>query len=50
MVTLLIVESPAKANKIQTFFPKKDILVQSTCGHIRDLKQKELSKKVIVLI
>jgi DNA topoisomerase-1 len=42
MVTLVIVESPAKAKKIQTFLGKSYI-VKSSCGHIRDLHKQKLS-------
>ena len=39
---LVIVESPAKAKKIEEFLGK-DYNVMSSYGHIRDLKKKELS-------
>ena len=39
---LIIVESPAKAKKIEEFLGK-DYKVMSSYGHIRDLKKKELS-------
>ena len=39
---LVIVESPAKAMKIEEFLGK-DFKVMSSYGHIRDLKKKELS-------
>ena len=39
---LVIVESPAKAKKIEEFLGK-DYKVMSAYGHIRDLKKKELS-------
>ena len=39
---LVIVESPAKAKKIEEFLGK-DFKVMSSYGHIRDLKKKELS-------
>ena len=39
---LVIVESPAKAKKIEGFLGK-DYKVMSSYGHIRDLKKKELS-------
>ena len=39
---LVIVESPAKAKKIEEFLGK-DYKVMSSYGHIRDLKKKELS-------
>ena len=41
MDTLLLVESPAKARKIQTYVPK-NIKVMATFGHIIDLPKKEL--------
>ncbi len=37
---LMIVESPAKAKKIKTFFPAFDIV--ATVGHFRDLPTKEM--------
>ena len=43
MVTLIIVESPAKAKKIQSFFKGNEYIVKSSCGHIRDLHKKKLS-------
>ena len=42
---LIIVESPAKARKIQGYF-QDDTLVRATCGHIRDLDPKTLSVDV----
>ena len=39
---LVIVESPAKAKKIESFLGK-DFKVMSSYGHIRDLKKKEIS-------
>ena len=39
---LVIVESPAKAKKIEQYLGK-DYKVMSSYGHIRDLKRKELS-------
>ena len=39
---LVIVESPAKAKKIEEFLGK-DYKVMSSYGHIRDMKKKELS-------
>ena len=33
---LIVVESPAKAKKIQTFFPK-NVIVRSSFGHINGL-------------
>ena len=40
-MSFLIVESPAKAKKIQTFF-KNDTIVKSSFGHICSLNTKEL--------
>ena len=45
MKALIIVESPAKARKIQGYF-QDDTLVRATCGHIRDLDPKTLSVDV----
>ena len=42
MRTVIIVESPAKARKIQTYF-KDGTIVKSSFGHIYDLSKKELS-------
>lgn len=39
---LIIVESPAKAKKIQTFFKDNDILVLSSYGHINNLAKKNM--------
>ena len=39
---LVIVESPAKAKKIEEYLGK-DYKVMSSYGHIRDLKKRELS-------
>ncbi|MBD5316140.1 MAG: type I DNA topoisomerase [Bacteroides sp.] len=39
---LVIVESPAKAKTIEKFLGK-DYKVMSSCGHIRDLRKKDLS-------
>lgn len=39
---LVIVESPAKAGRIQSFLGK-DYIVKSSYGHIRDLQDKKLS-------
>ena len=40
---LIVVESPAKAKKIQTFFQKdKNIIVQSSYGHINNLAKENL--------
>ena len=41
MKTLIIVESPAKAKKIQSFL-KNDYIVKSSYGHIRELDKKKL--------
>lgn len=42
---LLITESPAKAKKIQGFFKgNKDVIVKSSCGHIRDLFKKKTNE------
>ena len=41
MDTLMIVESPAKAKKIQKFVPK-NIKVLSSYGHIMNLPRKEM--------
>ena len=43
--TLIIVESPAKARKIQGYF-QDGTLVRATCGHIRDLDPKDMSVDV----
>ena len=40
-MNLVIVESPAKCKKIQSFLGK-DFTVKSSCGHFRDLKKKTL--------
>ena len=42
MKTVIVVESPAKAKKIKTFF-KDDTIVTSSFGHIIDLPKKEIS-------
>ena len=42
---LIIVESPAKAKKIQTFF-KKDVVVRSSFGHINGLDTSKLDKMI----
>ena len=42
---LIIVESPAKAKKIQTFF-KKDVIVRSSFGHINGLDTSKLDKMI----
>ena len=44
MSTLIIVESPAKAKKIKTFYKNDDkIVVKASYGHICDLDKKKLS-------
>ena len=40
-MNLVIVESPAKCKKIQSFLGK-DYIVKSSFGHFRDLKKKTL--------
>ena len=42
---LIIVESPAKAKKIQTFFPN-DIIVKSSFGHINNLDTTKLDEMI----
>ena len=42
---LIIVESPAKAKKIQTFFPK-NVIVRSSFGHINGLDTTKLDKMI----
>jgi DNA topoisomerase-1 len=42
MKTVIVVESPAKARKIKTFF-KDDTIVTSSFGHIIDLPTKQIS-------
>tara|TARA_A100001037_G_scaffold302412_1_gene333983 strand:- start:1385 stop:3442 length:2058 start_codon:yes stop_codon:yes gene_type:complete len=42
MKTVIVVESPAKARKIKTFF-KDDTIVTSSFGHIYDLPKQEIS-------
>ena len=42
---VLIVESPAKAKKIQSFY-KNDIKVISSCGHINNLDPKKLDMMI----
>ncbi|MBU79116.1 MAG: DNA topoisomerase 1 [Flavobacteriales bacterium] len=43
MKTLIIVESPAKAKKIQGYFKNNQTIVKSSFGHIIDLPKKSLS-------
>ena len=45
-MSLLIVESPAKARKIQTFLKDTDIKVLSSFGHINNLDTKQLNKMI----
>ena len=45
---LVIVESPAKAGRIQSFLGK-DYIVKSSYGHIRDLQDKKLSEICTIL-
>ena len=42
---VIIVESPAKAKKIQSFY-KTDIKVISSCGHINNLDCKKLDEMI----
>ena len=42
---LIIVESPAKAKKIQTFFGK-DVIVKSSFGHINNLDTTRLDEMI----
>ena len=42
MKTVIVVESPAKARKIKTFF-KDDTIVTSSFGHIIDLPKEKIS-------
>ena len=44
-MSLVIVESPAKAKKIQSFF-KNDIKVLSSFGHINNLDTSKLDKMI----
>lgn len=43
MSLLLIVESPAKAKKIKSFYKDKPIIIKASFGHICDLDKKKLS-------
>ena len=43
-MTLLVVESPAKAKKIQTFFKDNKTIVKSSFGHICNLDTKKLDE------
>ena len=43
MKTLIIVESPAKAKKIQGYFKDNQTIVKSSFGHIIDLPKKSIS-------
>ena len=45
-MSLLIVESPAKAKKIQSFFKGDGIIVRSSCGHIKGLDTTKLEKMI----
>ena len=42
---LIVVESPAKAKKIQTFFPN-DVIVRSSFGHINNLDTTRLDEMI----
>ena len=42
---LIVVESPAKAKKIQTFFPK-NVIVRSSFGHINNLDTTKLDEMI----
>ena len=42
MTSLIIVESPAKARKIQSILANDDVIAKASMGHIRDLPEKEL--------
>ena len=44
-MSLLIVESPAKAKKIQSFF-KGDVTVRSSFGHINNLDTTKLEQMI----
>ena len=46
MSTLMIVESPAKAKKIQKFLQHKDIVVLSSYGHITNLNTDKLEEMI----
>ena len=43
MNTLIVVESPAKARKIQNYFKNEKIKVTSSQGHIYDLPKEKMS-------
>ena len=45
-MSLLIVESPAKARKIQTFLKNQDIHVLSSFGHINNLDTAKLDEMI----
>ena len=45
-MSLLIVESPVKAKKIQKFLNNTDIKVLSSYGHINNLDTKQLDKMI----
>ena len=45
-MSLLIVESPAKGRKIQTFLAGTDIKVVSSCGHITNLDTGKLDAMI----
>ena len=45
-MSLVIVESPAKAKKIQSFFRNEGIIVRSSFGHINGLDTTKLEKMI----
>ena len=45
-MSLLIVESPVKARKIQKFLNDTDITVLSSFGHINNLDTQQLDKMI----
>ena len=45
-MSLMIVESPAKARKIQKFLSNTDIKVLSSFGHINNLKTDKLNEMI----